>query len=534
MTYRLEEPILDDGVRFVNFFEGRILTGRDLTDEQAADRAQRLRLGRAVGAGVVAGLEVTQDASSDGAAAPVVSVAPGLAVTGEGEALELRSPRLVALARAAEAADAASADLFGPCAGQAPGATLPAGVGLYLLTLLPASGFQEEAPMAGIGESSAAGLASGCGKRYATRGVAFRLVRVDQALAAGGSPLASEIGALMTRTDLPGRSRLRNLAANALHGTGARDGFARDPFATLAAGGSAWASRGLLDMLRAGSSPLLAPCEVPLALIHWTLAGLGFVDAPAARLRPGADPLAAPWPLVHAARAEAQAEALRAQFQAQHAWLTAALPAGAFPMAIRDFRFLPATGLLPNAGLDTFLQGLPSAGTTIIPAARMLTVLEAGRACPALDLTADPTPAIRVIRVEGTEDWVLYADARLPLAEADAARLAALEAALADLQATLAAPGAVRGEVRYQPLYAAALINAPIGQLPVAALTLEGETAAETATDQFGRYELSLPPGAYRLQAGSGQNIRTANLMLEAGQTQTANFVFNSFSIAQT
>ena len=49
MTYRLEEPILEDGVRFVNFFEGRILTGRDLTDEQAADRAQRLRLGRAVG-----------------------------------------------------------------------------------------------------------------------------------------------------------------------------------------------------------------------------------------------------------------------------------------------------------------------------------------------------------------------------------------------------------------------------------------------------------------------------------------------------
>ena len=85
---------------------------------------------------------------------------------------------------------------------------------------------------------------------------------------------------------------------------------------------------GVLDALRAGDAPLLAPCEVPLALIHWTLAGIGFVDAPAARLRPGADPLAQPWPLVHAARAEAQSEALRAQFQAQHAWLTAALPAG--------------------------------------------------------------------------------------------------------------------------------------------------------------------------------------------------------------
>ena len=60
------------------------------------------------------------------------------------------------------------------------------------------------------------------------------------------------------------------------------------------------------------------------------------------------------------------------------------------------------------------------------------------------------------------------------------------------------------------------------------------QSAAETTTDQLGRYELSLPPGAYRMQAGSGQNIRTANLMLEAGQTQTANFVFNSFGFAQT
>lgn len=537
MTYRLEEPILEDGVRFVNFFEGRILTGRDLTDEQAADRAQRLRLGRAVGAGVISGLEVTRDAASDGgggagggaggAAAPVVSVAPGLAVTAEGEALELRSSRTVALARAAEAADAASNDLFGPCAGQAPGSALPAGVGLYLLTLGPASGFQEEAPMAGIGAAEA-GVGTGCGKRYATRGVAFRLIRVDQALAAGGGALAAEIAGLMTRTDLPGRSRLRNLAANALHGTGARDGFARDPFATLAAGGgSSWAARGLLDALREGDAPLLAPCEVPLALIHWTLAGIGFVDAPAARLRPGADPLAQPWPLVHAARAEAQSEALRAQFQAQHAWLTAALPANAFQSALRDYRFLPATGLVPSFGADSFFQGIPIEGPTTIPAARMLAVLEAGRACPAIDLMADPRPAIRLIRVEGTEGWYLFADARLPLAEAQAARIAALEDAVSALQEAMAAPATVRGGARYRPNYAAALIDAPIGGLTILALDAAGNEAGRTVTEPTGAYEMKLPPGVYRLTTLSGPNSpQHFGVVLEPGDQRRLDFIF--------
>jgi hypothetical protein len=55
--HAVQTPITD-GVRFVNFFNGRLLTAEDLRREQDANVVLRDRLGTAVGDGVVRGLRV--------------------------------------------------------------------------------------------------------------------------------------------------------------------------------------------------------------------------------------------------------------------------------------------------------------------------------------------------------------------------------------------------------------------------------------------------------------------------------------------
>ena len=61
----LLEPIVENGIKNTNFFEGRLLTGRDLREQETADREHRRQLGRAIGAGIVEGLEVEIDKDAD-------------------------------------------------------------------------------------------------------------------------------------------------------------------------------------------------------------------------------------------------------------------------------------------------------------------------------------------------------------------------------------------------------------------------------------------------------------------------------------
>ena len=60
----LQQPIIDGGIRSINFFNGRMLTARDLTREQSANREVTRRLGQAVGEGVAYGLEVSKSKSA--------------------------------------------------------------------------------------------------------------------------------------------------------------------------------------------------------------------------------------------------------------------------------------------------------------------------------------------------------------------------------------------------------------------------------------------------------------------------------------
>src|SRR5580765_7032502 len=99
-SFDLRQPILDGGVRAVNFFNGRLLSGEDLTQERAANRIVNARLGQAVGAGIAYGLEVTEAIGISTNTAPVVSVAAGLAVNVQGQTLTLPAATNVALTRA--------------------------------------------------------------------------------------------------------------------------------------------------------------------------------------------------------------------------------------------------------------------------------------------------------------------------------------------------------------------------------------------------------------------------------------------------
>ena len=60
---QLQQPLKDGGIRSVNFFNGRMLTGKDLSREQTARREADSRLGLAIGDGVAFGLEVARDAT---------------------------------------------------------------------------------------------------------------------------------------------------------------------------------------------------------------------------------------------------------------------------------------------------------------------------------------------------------------------------------------------------------------------------------------------------------------------------------------
>src|SRR4051812_11592544 len=96
-TRQLSEAISSGGIRSINFFNGRLLTAEDMTQEQKTRRDADARLGKALGSGVAFGLEVTQSAAS--ATAPLITVQAGLAINPRGQALSLAETTDISLVR---------------------------------------------------------------------------------------------------------------------------------------------------------------------------------------------------------------------------------------------------------------------------------------------------------------------------------------------------------------------------------------------------------------------------------------------------
>lgn len=265
----LLEPILKDGILNTNFFNGRLLSAEDLKTEQESVRARIANVGRAAGAGVVAGLWVEKVASSPpgDATHAAVSVTAGLAVCRAGHALQLPAGTEVALVPEPDDPTGEDAGLFQTCLPPTT-STVVTGAGFYVLALAPASGFGGHASASGLSDPSAAG---GCGSRYAVEGVRFKLVKLSTSDAAGGDTHTSDdITSLTSKTDLASLSRLRNLLAHLCLGT--PDWLRYPRFETEKSADSF----GALAALRGSGG--LTDCDVPLALIYWRKDGIAFVD----------------------------------------------------------------------------------------------------------------------------------------------------------------------------------------------------------------------------------------------------------------
>src|SRR5713101_8318842 len=171
----LQQPILDGGIRSINFFNGRLLSARDLTREQSAYREADRRLGQAVGEGIVYGLEVSKSSDSTNES-PVVTVDAGLAINHAGQTLMLTARTDIAFVRRADGNGASKT--FSECLPLQSG-TYVAGAGVYLLTLAPAEKREGRAMT-----NSLTG-ATPCNVDTVVSAVQFRLIQLDPPITAG-------------------------------------------------------------------------------------------------------------------------------------------------------------------------------------------------------------------------------------------------------------------------------------------------------------------------------------------------------------
>lgn len=314
-TAELLKPIFDDAIRSINFFNGRVLSGEDLSSEQQANRDGRLLLGQAVGDGVAHGLEVSSAPGVDKAA--VVSVTAGLAVNRMGHALRLWKPIELSLLSQNGDTPQVATTAFADCEFRS--GVYAAGAGVYLLVIEPASGKEGRAPVSGLGNTEAA-----CNWKYKVEGVKFRLIRLE-----------------LTSDELDDQDHLRSLVAHKCFGTA---DLKNNPLR------SDLERYGLLDTMRPAG---LTDCDVPLAVIHWTPpAGIRFVDRWTARRSLVDRAAVRRWSLVAGDRRVSEAEAMFLQFQDQidaiqlEAGLAARPPASQIT-ADQYFGFLPPAGYLP-------------------------------------------------------------------------------------------------------------------------------------------------------------------------------------------
>jgi hypothetical protein len=307
----LLEPLLDGGVRSTNWFNGRVLTAEDLRADQDANRQQRQLLARAVGQGVLTGLEVTRAGSNS------VAVTQGEAINSVGQVLVLGGTDPIALEIVPDAAAGGAPvqrGAFSDCSRQAVTA-VNTGYGLYLLVAGPAGGFEGSAPSTG---TTGDGKITGCGSRYAVEGIQFRLAHY-----LGEESLGEDT------------ARMRNLVAHDFFGT--TDESLQDLFAARTAYG---------EMDRVRADKVISSGEVPLALVYWTAQGVAWVDMWAVRRRV-APALSGPaWDALVGPRRQAEAEAVFLQFQEDLAAYVKSSDAVA-PALRSRFRYLPPFGYLP-------------------------------------------------------------------------------------------------------------------------------------------------------------------------------------------
>jgi len=375
----LQQPVLDGAIYSTNFFNGRLLSARDLTLEQSANREADRRIGRAIGEGIACGLEVSP-VPNPSKAAPAVRVKAGLAINRRGETLALSAGTDVALVRSTSTKPASQ--IFSECQPLKTGAYVT-GAGLYLLTIAPAQTVDGRAATSGLEVAKAT-----CNIDTTVNTVQFRLIQIDSAF---------------TPDELKDEAHLRNLVAYKCFGVSDTDDFIANPFGTDM---KQW---GLLDNLRPNQ---LTECEVPLALLYWTdKDGLNFIDMWSVRRMLIAPKPNLAWSYFTSNRRRAEAEAMFLQFQNQ----IDDLRGGANPIQtqlIDRFRYLPPVGVIPLAEngftngfhRDLIWQSVFRHSDIYVEGSRLEQILQAGFNYPPVDLQAPDGPVMLwVYRVR--ENW---------------------------------------------------------------------------------------------------------------------------------
>lgn len=323
MTENLLTPIVNNRTLSVNFFNGRLLTGEDLTAEQKVNRVAHSLLGQGIGSGVAYGLEVSESAKLSTPQAPVLSVKQGLAINPNGGTLLLDSDTDISLVRSPTPTNSGTS-AFQACV-PTQSSFVTGDKGVYLLTIGSAPANQ-----GGLAEVS--GLNNGaapCNSKYKADGVQFRLLQID-----------------LTQQELGDENHLRNLVAYKCFGVSDWAVNITDPFGTPPIG------HGLIDQLRTAKT--LTGCEVPLAVLYWTAtAGLKFVDIWAVRRPLVSRDLLDSWAPGAGQRRFVEGLAMFMQFQAQlQAMVERGVGVPLTSVAATDFfKYLPAVGFLPINGL---------------------------------------------------------------------------------------------------------------------------------------------------------------------------------------
>jgi hypothetical protein len=349
MATGLFTPVLNDRTRAPYFFNGRLLTGEAMTDEQRAQHVAHELLAQGLGDGVAHGLQVALSTAFNTVDRPVVTVKAGVAVTRRGDLILLAADTDVELVRPATAS-VAPQRIFEACNPPQQGAYV-ADAGVYLLTIAPMSVGNGLAPVSGLGGGN------GCNVKYRVDAAQFRLVQL---------PVDADI--------LADTNRMQNRVAYACFGVGHAADFARDPF------GATDAPRTLLDDI---DGTTMADCDVPLAVMYWTATGgIRFVDMWAVRRRLTHSRTATRFSPLSDKRLAAH-EAMVLQFQGQIEALRRTPGQAPGIVATNYFRYLPPVGLVPiatqsSAGFSQleFFANLKVRGPVYVEGSRLQTVIQ--------------------------------------------------------------------------------------------------------------------------------------------------------------
>ncbi|MCA3136077.1 MAG: hypothetical protein ING70_10895 [Rhodocyclaceae bacterium] len=420
-TKLLQEAVLDGGIRSVNFFNGRLLTGKDLSREQDARRQSDRRIAQANGHGIAWGLEVENVPAGD----PRVRVQPGLAVSRSGRALYLESETEVTLGRRAPPRAVASRT-FDDC-GRLTSGTYAAAPGIYLLTLAPAEDREGKALTHALDDAAVP-----CNTDTLVEAVQFRLLPLGQLLE--DERLA--IDQRPSKPDAPAKLSLwRNRIAHRCFGADALRAFITDP---LGAGKEPY---GLLAGL---ADKALSDCDVPLAIVKLEV-NIDFVDQWSVRRRITQRCAAGAWPMVAGDRRLAEGEAMFLQFQEHLASLLGSSADARGISALQRFDYLPPAGFIPMPGNPTgdaaaiarFFDGLTVRGPAHMEGANLERLIRDSYAYPPIDLASGEliwlyyvrenrqaldyklTPAPRACLVFATGHMPYRADARFNLSRWD-------------------------------------------------------------------------------------------------------------------